>query len=407
MPMLKMTQMSLKMAEEAVKIQSTADAVAFLKNNPPFRTLKDVLLAADKQQRGELELKKRLVDGICDNHPENSRESVDRKVRNWFNGKTNSIGRDTAFELCLILGLSVQEANRFMMRVNDEAIHWRNPQEIVWGYALEHGLSYAETMELIDAAQQVLQEKRTDHASDVFTHTIRDSVLDSLQGTPEELLEFIAQKQEQWGSLHNQAHALFVRFMNLLEYATTDPEAYEKRKAELEDARRKNKDTQDVVEEKMSVDRVLDTYFFSRLLSGNPRKDDICRKIRLGWPDSSALSQMKNRSGNKDVSRKVLIMLFLATNGDTTAYGERAPVQANETTRTREQIFRGMYKRLNRMLVRCGFQPLDPRSPFDWIVLYCICVDDVLETDTRMNEILSGLFCGEECEEDDSGIEKK
>lgn len=37
-------------------------------------------------------------------------------------------------------------------------------------------------------------------------------------------------------------------------------------------------------------------------------------------PDKTMLSKMKNRSDNVDVSRKVLIMLFLATDGEGSAY---------------------------------------------------------------------------------------
>ncbi|MBQ7886102.1 MAG: hypothetical protein IJ313_04320 [Clostridia bacterium] len=356
---------------------------------------------ADKQQMTEMELKKWIADGICANHPEKKRDAVERTIRNWFTGKTRSISRETAFELCLIMRLSVDEANHFMMRTCDEAIHWRNPKEIAWGYALEHGLSYAQTQALIDAVQSISPEKKADTSADVFTHMIRAEVKESLQGTKEELLLFIREKQALWGSFHNEAYTLFKKYLNLLEMATPDRANYERQKEEQEEAKKKNKEAQIVVEEKMSVDSILNTYFFSRWLSGSTHGDSIHKSIRANWPDATVLSKMRNRSGGVDVSRKVLIMLFLATNGDETAYRNRDSESDEDEPKTREQVFRDVYKRLNLMLSRCGFQPLDPRSPFDWIVLYCICVEDVLETDQRLNDMLSGLFCEPEGKNED------
>lgn len=397
--------MSRRMAQEAVRIRSTADAIAFLKDHPPFRTLRDILLAADKRQMTEMELKKRIADGILANHPEKKRDAVERTIRNWFAGKTRTISRDMAFELCLILGLSVEEANHFMMRVSDEAIHWRDPKEIAWGYAFEHGLSYGETMELINAAQRLSPEKKKDMSADVFTHMIRSEVLANLQGTQEELLAFIAQRQDLWSSFHNEAYILFKKYMDLLEIATADRTEYEQKKKEQEDAVKNKKNVQIVVEEKMPVDSILDTYFFNKWLSGGAQSDSIQKSIRASWPDATVLSKMRNRTGGVDVSRKVLIMLFLATNGEETAY-QNCDDEYDEEPKSREQVFRSIYRRLNLMLSRCGFQPLDPRSPFDWIVLYCICVEDVLETDRRLNEILGGLFCETE-EKAGSGNEKQ
>ena len=59
---------------------------------------------------------------------------------------------------------------------------------------------------------------------------------------------------------------------------------------------------------------------------------------------------------------------------------------------TRDDVFEDLYVRLNYMLSLCGFAPLDPRSPFDWLILYCICVDDILEVDVRMRGIFKEMF---------------
>lgn len=48
--MPRMTETSRQMARKAIRIRITPGAIAYLENNPPFRTLRDVLIAADKQQ---------------------------------------------------------------------------------------------------------------------------------------------------------------------------------------------------------------------------------------------------------------------------------------------------------------------------------------------------------------------
>lgn len=44
------------------------------------------------------------------------------------------------------------------------------------------------------------------------------------------------------------------------------------------------------------------------------------------------------------------------------------------------------------MLSSNGFQQLDPRSPFDWMILFCIAVGDLWESDDRLQKILTSIF---------------
>ena len=49
---------------------------------------------------------------------------------------------------------------------------------------------------------------------------------------------------------------------------------------------------------------------------------------------------------------------------------------------------------MNDMLAQCGFMTLDPRSPFDWVILYCICVEDMFDVDIRMKSVFQEMFGG-------------
>ena len=44
------------------------------------------------------------------------------------------------------------------------------------------------------------------------------------------------------------------------------------------------------------------------------------------------------------------------------------------------------------MLNSCGFLKLDPRSPFDWMILFCISTGDLWESDARLRTMLTEMF---------------
>ncbi|MDE6635703.1 MAG: hypothetical protein K2K09_03745, partial [Lachnospiraceae bacterium] len=62
-------------------------------------------------------------------------------------------------------------------------------------------------------------------------------------------------------------------------------------------------------------------------------------------------------------------------------------------------VFEDLYQRLNDMLLLCGYGMLDARSPFDWLILYCICVNDIFDVDIRMKAVFREMF-GEKAKEE-------
>ena len=116
------------------------------------------------------------------------------------------------------------------------------------------------------------------------------------------------------------------------------------------------------------------------------------------WPDESYLSDMKNR--REDVTRKVLILLYLATYSDTNdtdyfmadRYPDNDDAHFDEEMDERQAFFDKIRGGINYMLAMCGYSPLDPRAPFDWIIIYSICAEDLLEMDSRMKSLFLKMF---------------
>ena len=222
--MAPMTELSKRMLKMAFQMKSTAQAIALLREHADFRTFKSILLNADPEQLPEKELRAKIVAGMCLNHPDKQPDSIKRTVSNWFADRIRTIGRDTAFELCLILKLPLEDANRLMMQITGEAIHWRNPEEIVWGYAISHQLGYEETRGLLNTAALLFNRSSGDHGPDVFTHMVRAEVLEHLAGTPDDLLAYIAgnngasydNRLPAYCSSHSCSLFLFLLFGNLV-----------------------------------------------------------------------------------------------------------------------------------------------------------------------------------------------
>ena len=143
-----MTVLTREMFEQTQTIETIDEAVDLLLNYEHFRTLGDVL----RQFSGAPDLKASLVAGLQHWNQEDKPDSIDRKVRNWLNGKTQSISKQDAFVISRIMHLTLEQTEEFLKYAAGEGIHWRNPEDIVWGYAIIHDRSLSQTKVLLEHA---------------------------------------------------------------------------------------------------------------------------------------------------------------------------------------------------------------------------------------------------------------
>lgn len=318
-------------------------------------------------------LKKRVAKLLEESDPSQKKDSIEKKVRNWVNKNAQVISRDSALQLAFALHLTVSDAEDMLRRLCGEGFHWRDAQDIVWLFALEHGMDYQGACDLSShMALAVKEAGKTEDDTQTMTENIRQQV--GRLRTVKELEAFLTEMAPHLGSLHNTAYRLFMDFMDLLRSARMDDDLPEERK--------------------MPAREIVVTYLYNNLIPRSRRtkgekaidnlvKDAISRDIQQNWPDEYALARMANRE--IDVTRKVLILLFLACDGGETEYGDFSDVSA-------EDIFEDTYARLSSMLSDCGFAPLDSRTPFDWMVLYCMVADDSVSIDENIPRFLSEIF---------------
>ena len=85
------------------------------------------------------------------------REAVARKVRNWLNGINLPKNREALFQICFALKLKESESSKVLGMFSDTGIHYRNPKELAYAYALRMGKTYPEAVNLKEKAVLLYQ----------------------------------------------------------------------------------------------------------------------------------------------------------------------------------------------------------------------------------------------------------
>ena len=301
------------------------------------------------------------------------RESVRRRVSMWLSA-AQPAEREELFQLCFALGLDETAAHAFLRCTQDGDFHLREPREAGYLYGLRAGRTYGEVRSLLDRLGWADGPfpRETDGGEPVYTRTVADAF--ALVRTDDDFLAFCQANRDRFGSLHNTAYRYFTRFFDAL----TDPDA----PLGAEE------------DESYSIERVVDLYLRPGLPSGRKTAGLTAaqKAVKRLWPNATAIKNMRARK--LDVTRKVLLLLYLVTEGlDDGAMDEAMGWEpASPAERLEEHTWD-----LDLMLHECGMSPLDPRNPFDWLILYSLRSDGEEEAmRDRLTAVLTALFPGQD-----------
>ena len=145
-----MTTLSRAQFESAARITTPAEAAALLLCYPHYRTLGDVLHSLS----GDPRIKELLVTGFLRWYPESRTDALDRKARNWLSCRCQNLTKEDAFILSHILELPLDKTDALLKMTAGEGIHWRDPEDILWSYAIVHHLEPARTRALLEQAKR-------------------------------------------------------------------------------------------------------------------------------------------------------------------------------------------------------------------------------------------------------------
>lgn len=357
------------------KPKTAEEFVDFLEHGAMYRSFSYLI---SELYAGE-DVEKRLRQGFCDITGE-SDEKIRKNVQNWMRGRSLPQKRETLFQICFILGLDEERSNQLLGTFSENRIHYRNPSELAYAFALRTGKSYSEAVLLREETMRIYEEEIALHAEQVreienvrlenamckdekaktkdekrrqrekkereeILYTGRNKEIFDRINSAEDYFAFIHQNSIYLGMLHETAYAKFMELLKLLQ----------------------NPD-----DKKYSMKRVVDDYFRMNVPQTVRvgKMTALQKLIKKCWPSETTLDKMKNR--DIDVNRKTMILLYLLTeNFDVDVVNDEEYFYCDEGY-TPNELFEIRYSQMELFLKRYGMNMLDYGNPFDLIVLYAM-----------------------------------
>jgi hypothetical protein len=325
---------------------SPREVVNFLNSDLALRSFSEVLCRLYPQDN----LKERLLAAI----------SSRKNVENWLADRNLPENREEVFQIAFALELNEGQTDELLSYVFEEGIHYRSKRELIYVFFLKNQRSYEEALQCAAAFPEQETADSTDEA--VLTRPIRHS-FGKLQSETE-LCDFLKTYGSSLGPEHNTAYRYFTRMLSILQGEEAEDEEIPS--------------TVDIAQQ------------YLRLHMPSDRKTSaysaVQKLVKKYWPGARSIGAMKKR--HEDVSRKVLLLLYVATGGpQTEPYDE-----LDEDYVSRQQRLLTHCRRIDEMLELSGMRVLDPRNPFDFLVLYCIQVENGELMSERMESVVDELF---------------
>lgn len=359
--------------------------VEFLKEGAILREFQDVL----RRVYPAADLSVRLTSGI-EGITGESHDSVAKKVRNWLSGKSTPQNRETLFQIGFVLGLDEAEVSRLLGAASETGIHYRNPEELVYAYALRTGLSYEDAQHLKERLTQAgvwswqaepkpkqkRGRKADTEAPHMYTKQVK-AVFGKVRNE-DELIRFFREYGDGLGQLHETAYARFVQLLDLLQKPESERDRVQKGR--------------DEDERLYTMSDVIVEYLGMNVPEGKKTSGMtvLQRMIKKYWPNESSLFNMRNRK--EDVSRKVMILLYLITEAVDEAAEDEDDYCFEDLEEDPDILLETRIEKMNLFLDTSGMNLLDPGNPFDYLAIYAMRTEDV---GAQMAKVLDVLFEGQ------------
>lgn len=313
------------------------------------------------------DLQQRLTNAFCTYEPEAKPASVVRKISNWLAGKNQPTKRDELIRIAFALDLTEAQLNLLLGHCTGYCLHYREPRDVVFAWFLQNDRSYQEALAFYTSLPQ--PERFNSYPPKTTSHLTR-----ALQqafsgvGSTEQLCQIYMDNLDKFGQLHVRAYQYFDKYLSQL--------------------MRPNAQWRDGVEDCYSLEKIMEVYMSMHMPSSRSRGQYtlVQKLIKQNWPNATAL---KNIHGHReDVPRKLLLLLYIITEN---AIGEDYN-ELDESYFTPQDRLEEHWWILNGILVDCGMPTLDPRNPFDWLILYAIAADEDESMSDRMTEMIDKIF---------------
>lgn len=311
----------------------------------------------------------RLVSFYMAEGDEQNLASTQRKIRNWIADRHPPQNREDIFRIAFALELDESRLNFLLGMCDDYGIQYRNGRELVLAWFLRTGGKYRDAIAFYETLPKTEPLEQVDDKSlNNLTHEIHYGL--ARVGNLDELRAFYIGNINNLGNMHLRAYFYFESFLNQL--------------------LRPSPQWNETQEENYSVERVMDVYLSMHMPSGK-RRDNytiVQKLIKKNWPNATSIKNI--RCHKEDVSRKLLLLLYVATENE--GIGDDDYYDYYDETLTVEQRIEDHWWTINAMLNDCGMVPLDPRNASDWLILYAISTDDDTPMSERLEQVIEHMF---------------
>lgn len=325
-----------------------------------------------------------------------------RTVKKWF-VEPISIERKTAFQLCFVFGLDVEESNLFFKKIYlQRSFNCRNVEEAIYYYCIFNQKPYSDALDLFEKIPGISKEERKKWQGEqtvVYTSNIMRDIEEL--GDQTALFRYMEENRSYFCYNHVRAIEMIRQLWNRI----TDPEhglIFDDRFAvslmsSRESSRKALLSEWDVLLLIFGLNNEeWERIFYAK--RGNPNEDrrnvrflletiPIHQAAKDNFPDRDGLQKiLRGEYGLSDERiRKTLILLKF--------YQYWISVIKNNYDSYQVNIhdWKIYMAEVNQFLLDAGFAPFYEGNPYDWIFYWASCQNDVNPIQAFRDLITSGI----------------
>lgn len=288
-------------------------------------------------------------------------------IKSWFNDTrpiSSTKSRENVYKLCFALDCTLDEVTEFFFHVYFECpFNFRLCKETVYYFCFLHSLDYNTALNLCIQAEAIFDDTIS-HDELLYTHTRKiGNALDKLQ-TQEELLSYIRQHKNEFLTSNQTAY----------DYAETLIKENTELALKIFESENTEQDYQRKTSIKQNIDLFLLVLFDFDMHIENKnhsfaKESDFPELISANFISKENISRILNRKKvSYDTMRKNLMILEFF---NYFAHLKTESEKLGETFCCFEEDFENFLCETEDLLNSCGYPPLYPRNPFDWLIMHC------------------------------------
>lgn len=323
-------------------------------------------------------------------------DGIPKALKNWIEKGTpvNPAYRENLYNLCLALEMNLDEIRIFFLKsYMTIPFNYKNRIDAIYYYGILHDLPYIEIANIIkDLSNDDESEVSSDDNTAYLGHYIAQ--IDDIEVFKEFIRHHSYNKKQQYNTAAIEIEKL--AYANA-EYADIERNLKDELKREIRHKTEINGNLEDDIKkyDESSILRQDGTVKYKALLfviygydsqeryvdkKNNISKSKYLPKLfRENFPNDQEFSRIASREASPEVYRKALIIMnfynFYCSKWVYNIYGTYKPSKLARIIHNmgewEERDFYDFYEGTSELLVKCGFEQMYARNPFDWLILYC------------------------------------